>query len=61
LTDWLTKKSRQYAEQVIGSGGYPHLSRMMVEAETPHVADRFDRLFARSLEHVLTGLAAERD
>lgn len=61
MADWLTKQSQQYAEQVIGSGDYPHLSRMMIEAETPHAADRFDRLFARSLDHVLTGLAADRD
>ncbi|TDW69566.1 TetR/AcrR family transcriptional regulator [Kribbella pratensis] len=60
MADWLTKQSQRYAEQVIGSGVYPHLSRMMIEAETPHAADRFDRLFARSLEHVLTGLAAGR-
>ncbi|MFI5695657.1 TetR/AcrR family transcriptional regulator [Kribbella sp. NPDC051586] len=60
MADWLSKQS-QYAERVIGSGDYPHLSRMMLEAGTPHAADRFDQLFARSLDHVLTGLAAERD
>jgi AcrR family transcriptional regulator len=59
MADWLTEQSR-YAERVIGSGDYPHLSRMMVEAETPHAADRLDRLFERSLGHVLTGLAAHR-
>lgn len=57
MADWLTEQS-QYAERVVGSGDYPHLSRMMVQAETPHAADRFDRLFARSLEHVLAGLGA---
>ncbi|HWD77781.1 MAG TPA: TetR/AcrR family transcriptional regulator [Kribbella sp.] len=59
MADWLAKQS-QYGERVIGSGDYPHLSRMMVEAETPHADDRFDRLFERSLGHVLAGLAAAR-
>lgn len=59
MSDWLAKQA-QYGERVIGSGDYPHLSRMMLEAETPHAADRFDRLFERSLGHVLDGLAAHR-
>lgn len=60
MADWLSRQS-QYGERVIGSGDYPHLSRMMLQAETPHAADRFDRLFARSLEHVLAGLAGDRN
>ncbi|MDX3006811.1 TetR/AcrR family transcriptional regulator [Kribbella solani] len=59
MADWLAQQSR-YGERVIRSGDYPHLSRMMIEAGTPHADDRFDRLYERSLGHVLAGLAAER-
>ena len=55
MTAWL-KTQAQYGELVIGSGDYPHLSRIMIEAETPHAEDRFERTFRRGLDHILTGL-----
>jgi hypothetical protein len=45
---------------VIGSGRYPHLSRLMIEAETPHADDRFERAFHRGLDHILAGLEDSR-
>ncbi|MGW7533583.1 TetR/AcrR family transcriptional regulator [Amycolatopsis sp. NPDC054798] len=53
---WLEAQAR-YGELIIGSGDYPHLSRIMVEAETPHADDRHERAFRRGLDHILTGLA----
>lgn len=53
---WLEAQAR-YGELIIGSGDYPHLSRIMVEAETPHADDRYERAFRRGLDHILTGLA----
>jgi hypothetical protein len=32
----------------------------MLEAGTPHAADRFERAFRRGLDHVVAGLAGGR-
>src|SRR4029453_8518025 len=56
---WLAAQAR-YGEMIIGSGRYPHLSRMMVEAELPHAEDRFERAFRNGLDHTLTALANRR-
>ncbi|MCP2321495.1 AcrR family transcriptional regulator [Hamadaea flava] len=55
LRGWLDTQSA-YGESIIGSGRYPQLSRIMLEAATPHADDRFDRLFQYGLERVLTGI-----
>ncbi|MEU4743925.1 TetR/AcrR family transcriptional regulator C-terminal domain-containing protein [Actinosynnema sp. NPDC023658] len=59
MTAWLAAQA-QYGELIIGSGDYPHLSRIMVEAEAPHADDRHERAFRRGLDHILTGLAHSR-
>ena len=56
MPTWLAAQA-QYGELIIGSGNYPHLSRVMIEAETPHADDRYERAFRRGLDHILTGLA----
>ncbi|MET9266906.1 TetR/AcrR family transcriptional regulator C-terminal domain-containing protein [Amycolatopsis sp. NPDC004079] len=56
MPKWLAVQA-QYGESIIGSGNYPHLSRIMVEAEAPHADDRYERAFRRGLDHILTGLA----
>jgi AcrR family transcriptional regulator len=56
---WLTAQAK-HGETIIGSGNYPHLSRVMIEAEAPHAEDRFERAFDRGLDHILTGLAHSR-
>lgn len=59
MTAWLAAQA-QYGEMVIGSGRYPHLARIMIEAETPHADDRFERAFRYGLDHILTGLGQSR-
>jgi AcrR family transcriptional regulator len=54
---WMEQRS-EYGPSIMESGRYPRLTRVMVEAKTPHAADRQDRLFAGGLERVLDGLAA---
>ncbi len=56
MSTWLAVQA-QYGDLIIGSGDYPHLSRIMVEAETPHADDRYERTFRRGLDHILAGLA----
>jgi AcrR family transcriptional regulator len=56
MTTWLAAQAH-YGEMIFGSGRYPHLSRIMVEAEMPHADDRFERAFEQGLDHVLAGLA----
>jgi len=43
---------------ITNSGRYPRFTRVIIEAETPHAADRQDRAFEAGLERVLDGLAA---
>jgi AcrR family transcriptional regulator len=59
MTAWLAAQA-PYGETIIGSGRYPHLARIMVEAETPHADDRYERAFRQGLNHILTGLAHSR-
>ncbi|GIG55831.1 TetR family transcriptional regulator [Longispora fulva] len=59
MTAWLEAQAH-YGELIFSSGRYPHLSRMMLEAETPHAGDRFERAFRRGLDLVLAGLAHSR-
>src|SRR4029453_5565497 len=59
MPNWLAAQAH-YGEMIIGSGRYPHLSRMMVEAQLPHAEDRFERAFRHGLDHILTGLAHRR-
>jgi hypothetical protein len=59
MTTWLAGRAH-YGNMIIDSGKYPHLSRMMLEAETPHTDDRYERAFQRGLNHILTGLEHSR-
>jgi AcrR family transcriptional regulator len=54
--EWMAAQG-SYGEMIIGSGRFPALSRVMVEAQGPHAADRFERSFTAGLDLVLTGLA----
>ncbi|EOD63264.1 TetR/AcrR family transcriptional regulator [Amycolatopsis vancoresmycina] len=54
---WMDQQG-EYGPAIMGSGRYPRLTRVMIEAQTPHAADRQDRLFEAGLERVLDGLAA---
>jgi len=47
-----------YGDEIITSGRFPHLARVMVEADLPHAKDRPDRSFTLGLDHILDGLAA---
>ncbi|MBO3749240.1 TetR/AcrR family transcriptional regulator C-terminal domain-containing protein [Streptosporangiaceae bacterium NEAU-GS5] len=59
MRTWLAAQA-QYGEMIFNSGRYPHLSRMMLEAETPHAPDRFERAFRQGLAHILDGIARRR-
>ena len=54
LGSWMAAQG-SYGDSIISGGAYPALIRIMVEAKTPHRADRHDRIFAEGLEHVLDG------
>lgn len=47
-----------YMREIMASGRYPLVSRVVIEAEAPHAADRADRGFAQGLERLLDGFAA---
>jgi AcrR family transcriptional regulator len=53
---WLDQQG-EYGPTIMNSGLYPRLTRVMIEAETPHADDRLDRAFQAGLERVLDGLA----
>lgn len=55
MTSWLAAQER-YGEMIFNSGRYPHLSRIMLEAELPHADDRYERAFRNGLDHILAGL-----
>jgi AcrR family transcriptional regulator len=55
--EWLGAM-QHYGETVIGSGRYPHVARMMVEAAAPHDPDHADRSFDHGVERILDGMAA---
>lgn len=42
----------------MNNGAYLRFSRVLVEAETPHAADRLQRASESGLDRVLTGLPA---
>jgi hypothetical protein len=48
----------EYGPAIVNSGLYPRFSRVIIEAETPHAADRQERAFEAGPERVLDGLAA---
>ncbi|HEU5419039.1 MAG TPA: TetR/AcrR family transcriptional regulator [Streptosporangiaceae bacterium] len=54
---WMAAQGR-YGEEIIGGGRYPALSKIMVEATSPHDPDRFATSFTAGLGYVLAGLAA---
>jgi len=53
---WMTAQ-RRYGDMIFNSGRYPYLSRIMIEAGTPHADDRFERAFQRGLDLILIGVA----
>jgi hypothetical protein len=55
---WMDAQER-YGELIFNSGRYPSLSRLMLQAESPHAADRFDRMFSDGVEHILAGIARD--
>ncbi|WP_345458895.1 TetR/AcrR family transcriptional regulator [Actinoallomurus oryzae] len=54
---WMEQQG-EYGPAIVNSGLYPRFSRVIIEAETPHAADRQERAFEAGLERVLDGLAA---
>ncbi|RJQ79005.1 TetR/AcrR family transcriptional regulator [Pseudonocardiaceae bacterium YIM PH 21723] len=54
---WMEQQG-EYGPTVIASGLYPRFTRVIIEAETPHAADRQERGFEAGLNRVLDGLAA---
>lgn len=54
---WMRQQSA-YGPTIINSGRYPRFTRVIIEARSPHAADRHDREFNAGLERVLDGLAA---
>jgi AcrR family transcriptional regulator len=54
---WMEQQG-EYGPTIMNSGLYPRFTRVIIEAETPHAADRQDRGFEAGLERVLDGLAA---
>ncbi|GAB3148630.1 TetR/AcrR family transcriptional regulator C-terminal domain-containing protein [Amycolatopsis stemonae] len=53
---WMEREG-EYGPMIVDSGFYPRFTRVMVEAELPHAADRLDRGFEAGLERVLAGIA----
>ncbi|HKN56269.1 MAG TPA: TetR/AcrR family transcriptional regulator, partial [Amycolatopsis sp.] len=56
---WMTQQG-EYGPTIIGSGKYPRFTKVIIEAEMPHDADRLERGFAYGLDRVLDGLIADR-
>ncbi len=56
--DWMAHLS-PYGPAIIGSGRYPRVSQVMIEASMPHAADRHERAFVWGLDQVIAGLAAK--
>jgi hypothetical protein len=46
-----------YIESLINSGHYPLLTRVVLDARSPHDPDRLEHSFETGLERVLDGLA----
>jgi AcrR family transcriptional regulator len=55
--EWMEQQG-EYGPTIVNSGLYPRFTRVIVEARTPHLADRQDLGFAAGLERVLDGIAA---
>lgn len=54
---WM-RQQEPYVRQLIESGRYPLLSRVIIDADAPHDPDRLDKAFRRGLGLVLHGLTA---
>jgi len=54
---WMEREG-EYGPMIMNSGEYPRFTRVMVEAELPHAADRQDQGFEAGLDRVLAGIAA---
>jgi AcrR family transcriptional regulator len=55
--EWMEQQG-EYGPTIMNSGRYPRVTRVIIEARTPHAADRQDRAFEAGLQRVLDGLAA---
>jgi AcrR family transcriptional regulator len=53
---WMQRQT-PYVESLINSGHYPLLSRVVIDARSPHDPDRLKNSFDLGLERVLDGLA----
>lgn len=54
---WMRQQA-PYVRELVDSGRYPLLSRVIIDAEAPHDPDRLETAFRRGLELVLDGLAS---
>ena len=50
-----------YIMSVVEAGEYPLLSRVVLDADTPHAEDRKELVFAAGLERILDGLVPTRE
>jgi AcrR family transcriptional regulator len=57
IDTWMGTHAHQ-GGAIFGSGRYPRLTRIMLEARTPHLPDRYDRAFQHGLDLILDGLAS---
>ncbi|TDP91128.1 TetR/AcrR family transcriptional regulator [Labedaea rhizosphaerae] len=55
--EWLQAMS-VHGEEIIGSGRYPRVARLMVEAAGPHDPDHADHSFDLGVERILDGMSA---
>jgi len=58
VEQWMASYTH-YMRSIIDEGLHPHVARVVIDATTPHAADRVDLGFARGLERILNGIAAD--
>jgi AcrR family transcriptional regulator len=57
LEQWIARQA-PYVWEIIASGKYPTITRVIMDAAAPHDPDRDERGFALGLEQILDGFAA---
>jgi hypothetical protein len=55
-TDERSRALAPYMDSVVSSGKYPHIGRVVKDADLPHVENYQDVIFTQGLERVLNGL-----
>jgi AcrR family transcriptional regulator len=58
--EWMMSQ-KPWMGSIIESGRYPLLTRIVVEAESPHDPDRVEKAFEAGLERVINGLLAAHE